>query len=599
MSATPSAGPSSLRTVVWPLLKPYRWHLALAIGLNALHGISTALQALAPKWLIDDVLTAPGLATEERWQRLALLGGAYLLATIFGRMLVWHLGYRVFTWVREQTIFALRAQFFRHVNHLCLRFHGNHASGEIFSYLFGSPLATVMQFYHQASMWVPGAIVIIATTLITAFSWDLPLALVLVATVGVSAVMMERSHRTVRAISKDFQRVEGAVSGTVNDLLRGNRAVKLYAMEESVAVSFEAQAQQIGRKSYERDVRNHIEWMKQETVGYVAFVVLMATACWRYQIGAVTVGEVTAVLIAFGSIQGPIQQIFGSITQWGAAQASIDRIGEVLAAASTTPDPAPSAPLVAVPPAGDLRLANVHFSYAGAADAGGPVPVLTGIDLHIPYGQRIAFVGPSGSGKSTLSQLLLRLYDPDQGTVSLAGVDLRGLQGTAIRKRFGVVPQDPFIFRTTVRDNVKVARPDADDGAIRLALEQANAWEFVARMPQGLDTPVGEGGSSLSGGQRQRLAIARALLADPPFFLFDEATSALDTLSEELIQRSLATQLRGRTAIFIAHRLATVKDCDRIIVIAGGKVAQDGTYDQLLAQPGLFAELVHGQQLRA
>jgi ABC-type multidrug transport system fused ATPase/permease subunit len=225
-------------------------------------------------------------------------------------------------------------------------------------------------------------------------------------------------------------------------------------------------------------------------------------------------------------------------------------------------------------------------------------PVLRDLSLVIPRGQRLALVGPSGAGKSTLAQLLLRLYDPQSGSVRLSGVDLRQFAASDLRKQFGVVPQDPFIFRTTVRDNVRVARPDATDEAIQRACELANAWEFVARLPGGLDSRVGEGGSSLSGGQRQRLAIARALLADPQCFIFDEATSALDTLSEQLIQDAFEKNLGGRTVIFIAHRLATVKNCDRILVIADGHVTQDGRYDALVAQPGLFQDLVRGQSLR-
>jgi ABC-type multidrug transport system fused ATPase/permease subunit len=177
-------------------------------------------------------------------------------------------------------------------------------------------------------------------------------------------------------------------------------------------------------------------------------------------------------------------------------------------------------------------------------------------------------------------------------------MDLRRFAAADLRRQFGVVPQDPFIFRTTVRDNVRVARPDADDAAIRRACELANAWEFISALPGGLDARVGEGGSSLSGGQRQRLAIARALLAEPQCFIFDEATSALDTLSEQLIQQALERNLAGRTVIFIAHRLATVKNCDRILVVDGGRISQDGSYASLIAQPGLFQDLVRGQSLR-
>jgi len=182
--------------------------------------------------------------------------------------------------------------------------------------------------------------------------------------------------------------------------------------------------------------------------------------------------------------------------------------------------------------------------------------------------------------------------------VVIGGIDLRRLKGSRVRKEFGVVPQDPFIFRTSVRDNVRVARPNATDHAIRHVCELANAWEFIAKLPGGLDARVGEGGSSLSGGQRQRLAIARALLSEPNCFIFDEATSALDALSEQLIHESLEKNLGGRTVIFIAHRLATVKNCDRLLVIVDGRVVQDGSYNRLINQPGLFRDLVHGQSLR-
>ena len=582
---------SYLRSVLWPLLHPYRWWLVFASALNAVHGVAVSIQTLAPKWLIDDVLVAKDLSSGERWQKFFVLAALYLAVSIVGRMIVWHLGYRVFTRIRERSVLSLRAQFFRHVNHLCLRFHGTHSSGELFSYLFGSPLANIMGFYQHVSMFCIGAAVILVTTLSTAFAWDWVLGLVLAITVGFAVLLMNYSRRRVHAIAKDFQITEGLVTGHIADLLRGNKAVKLYAMEEQVALSFEEQARQIGHKSYERDIKSHMEWMKQEAFGYVMFAFLMAACAWRYADGHATLGVVMAVFIAFGTLQGPLQQIFQAMTMWGSAQASIERVGAVLDAASSTPDPLPSTTPVMVPPAGEIAFHEVHFAY-------GDQPVLRGITLRIPYGQRVAFVGPSGAGKSTISQLVMRLYDANSGTVSLAGVDLRLMKGNELRKRFGVVPQDPFIFRTSIRDNVKVARPDADDESIITALRQANAWEFVEQLPGKLDERVGEGGSSLSGGQRQRLSIARALLADTPFFIFDEATSALDTLSEELIQRTLDTTLKGRTSILIAHRLATIKNCDRIIVMRDGQIEQDGTYDELVTVSGLFADLVAGQRLR-
>jgi ABC-type multidrug transport system fused ATPase/permease subunit len=182
--------------------------------------------------------------------------------------------------------------------------------------------------------------------------------------------------------------------------------------------------------------------------------------------------------------------------------------------------------------------------------------------------------------------------------VRIGGIDARRFAGAGLRKYFGVVPQDPFIFRASIRDYVRVARPDASDDEVKRACELANAWEFIDQLPRKLDASVGEGGASLSGGQRQRLAIARALLVDPQIFIFDEATSALDSLSERLIQDAVEKSLGSRTAIFIAHRLATVRNCDRILVLDDGRVVQDGTYDEL-SRDGLFGELVRGQRLRA
>jgi ABC-type multidrug transport system fused ATPase/permease subunit len=407
--------------------------------------------------------------------------------------------------------------------------------------------------------------------------------------------MMMRARHRIEGIQKDFQAVEGDVSGQVADLLRGNKAVKLYAMEAQVAQNFERQADVIRRKTYERDIYSHVEWIKQEGLTYVCYALLMAACTWRYLSGHIDLGIVAACLAAYLGLVGPLQGVFTAFTLWGGAAAALARIGAVLDTATTTPDPAHTlgGDVDAPPP----RRATIVFDRVGFGYEPGR-PVLRDLSLTIAPGERVAFVGPSGAGKTTITQLLLRLYDPQEGAIRLGDTDLRAYSTRALRRHFGVVPQDPFIFNTTLRDNLRVARPDADDAAIRQACEQANAWEFIATLPGGLDARVGEGGSMLSGGQRQRLAIARALLSAPACFIFDEATSALDTLSEQLISQAIEKSLGDRTAIFIAHRLSTVKHCDRIFVLEGGVVAQSGRYDELMAKPGLFQDLVRGQQLR-
>lgn len=583
-------GPVSVGRVLWPTIRPYALFMVLGLLFNALHGMAISFQNLAPKWLISDVLKPVGLSPAERLRRAIGLGLLYLLVSAVGRMLVWHVGYRFFTWVRERIVFILRARFFRHVNHLCLRFHGHRPSGEIFNFLFGSPLAQFMHFYQHTSMHVAGAVVTIISTLLVIGLWDPVLTGVLLATAVAAVVVMQWSRGRIKALQKDYQETESGISATVADVLRGNRAVKLYAMEDHVAADFDRSALLLGRKSYHRDIRVHIEYMKYETTTYVAYAILLVTATWRYLGGHVDEGIVAAYLNSFTGIVGPLSMIYTAFTLWGGAQASVERIGTVMKTASTTPDP--DAEVAASPAAGPLEFDRVTFAY----EPGGE-PVLRDFALRIPYGQRIALVGPSGAGKTTVIQLALRFYDPQQGAVRLNGCDLRRMRGADLRRLFGVVPQDPFIFRTTIRENIRVSRPEAMDPDIVEACRRANAWEFIEAMPHGLDERVGEGGSTLSGGQRQRLAIARAMLADPPFYILDEATSALDTLSERLIQSTIEREFEGRTVIIIAHRLATVKHCDRILVMSAGQVVEDGHYEELTQAQGLFAALVNGQRL--
>ncbi len=584
---------------LWPSIEKYKWLVLAALILNAMHGVSVALQTLAPKYLIDQVILAVGITYRQRWERLGILIGVYLLASLVGRMLVWHAGYRIFTYVREKVLFDVRGNFFRHVNHLCLRFHRSHHSGELFSYLFGSPLLQVQNYFQQFTFAAPGALFIVISTVIWVGMWDWLLTLVLIFTCVSTAWLMHHTRQRIQKLHSEYQKTETKVTGFVADLLRGSRDVKLYAMEDKVSADFENRVWEIGRKSYIRDVQSHIQWMKHETLGYVNFAILCAALVWRYFYDQshkpvdhqLTLGQIPVYIAAFTSLQASLTILFQMSTFKAAAQAGVDRIGAVLRTATTTPDPVGYE--AAVPQSGDITLYNVTFGYEPDR------PVLKDVNLTIPFGQRVALVGPSGAGKSTITQLLLRLYDPEQGAILIGGLNIRHCRGPELRHRFGVVPQDPFIFRTNIRDNLCVAKPDATEQQIRRACDLANAWEFISRLPDGLDTPVGEGGSTLSGGQRQRLAIARALLAEPDFFIFDEATSALDTVSEGSVQQAMENAIAGKTALIIAHRLATVKNCDRILVIADGQIVQDGTYDALVGQPGMFRDLIQGQVLKS
>jgi ATP-binding cassette, subfamily B, bacterial len=239
------------------------------------------------------------------------------------------------------------------------------------------------------------------------------------------------------------------------------------------------------------------------------------------------------------------------------------------------------------PSRGEVAFADVRFSYPTRVNA----PALNSVSFRVSQGEKVAIVGPSGAGKSTIFHLLLRFYDPTAGSVTFDGVRLADLDPAELRARIALVPQDSVMFAASVRENIRFGRPDASDADVVRAAEHAHAAGFIAAMPQGFDAPVGERGVTLSGGQRQRIAIARAILRDAPLLLLDEATSSLDAESETQVAAALADLMQGRTTVVIAHRLATVLSCDRILVLEGGCIVEEGTHQTLAAGGGLYSRL--------
>ncbi|HEX6692203.1 MAG TPA: ATP-binding cassette domain-containing protein, partial [Burkholderiales bacterium] len=310
--------------------------------------------------------------------------------------------------------------------------------------------------------------------------------------------------------------------------------------------------------------------------------------------GRLSAGELAAfvfyaTVVASGA--GTVSEVWGELQR--AAGAS-ERLAELL---DTPPGiTSPEAPVA--PPARGARA--IEFDQVGFAYPARPqARALDGFTLRVAPGERVALVGPSGAGKSTVAALLLRFYDPQQGAIRIDGVDVRAMDPGALRRLVAVVPQEPVIFAASVLDNVRYGRPAADRAAALAACERAFAMEFIERLPQGLDTQLGERGVTLSGGQRQRLSIARALLADRPILLLDEATSALDAASERMVQQALQALEEGRTTLAIAHRLATVQHADRIIVMERGALVAQGTHTELMRQGGLYASLARLQFLDA
>jgi subfamily B ATP-binding cassette protein MsbA len=307
--------------------------------------------------------------------------------------------------------------------------------------------------------------------------------------------------------------------------------------------------------------------------------------------GRLTAGTLIAFLLYTVSIAAAVGALASFFSSYQESVGAAERVFQLLETPSGIADPPDPVPLPR-PLRGSVALRDVSFRYhPGAALA------LEGVDLEVAPGETVALVGPSGAGKTTLVSLLPRFWDPVEGAVLLDGVDVRSLRLAELRGAIGIVPQEPALFSGTIRENIAYARPDASGDDVRAAAAAAHAAEFIERLPQGWDTVVGERGVKLSGGQRQRIAIARALLKDPAVLVLDEATSSLDNESERLIEDAMERLLEGRTTIIIAHRLSTVRRANRILVLDGGRIVEEGTHGDLLALGGLYARL-HQKQFR-
>jgi ABC-type multidrug transport system fused ATPase/permease subunit len=309
--------------------------------------------------------------------------------------------------------------------------------------------------------------------------------------------------------------------------------------------------------------------------------------------GALEVGVVVAFVGYLTRFFEPIQELSQLYTTYQQGMAALDKIFDLL---DTPPD------MVDAPDAidpgtlrGEIELDGVWFSYAEGAEAengaGGALWALRDVDLHVPPGQTLALVGATGAGKSTFAKLVARFYDPQKGIVRVDGHDLRGVQQRALRRQLGIVPQEGFLFSGSVRENVAFGRPEATEEEIEAAIAAVGATDFVSRLPQGLDTEVGERGIQLSAGQRQLLAFARALLAEPRILILDEATSNVDVRTEKTIERGLERLLHGRTAIVIAHRLSTIRRAGKIVVLENGQIAEQGAHDELIGAGGPYSRL--------
>lgn len=417
--------------------------------------------------------------------------------------------------------------------------------------------------------------VVVVTCLGLPQGWKFLLCLVVV---PVSVLIVRAIGRNIRSRARAAAAAAADLNAIAIENLQSPREIRAYNLEQrevdrfSVALADGLRIQsRIVR--YDKALSPLLEFVAATGIAFAVWVGADVGLDLQQLLGIIT-----ALYIAYE----PIKRLGRVSNLLRVAEVGLSRLAQVLDAPDEVPDAPSSAPLGQVK--GALRLEAVTFTY-------GRETVLHSVNISIPAGQSVALVGPSGAGKSTLINLIPRFFDPSSGTVQIDGRDLRNVRLADLRGAIALVSQEPVLFNGSVRDNIRLGKPDADDAAVERAAAQAGALEFIQSLPAGFETRVGERGSALSGGQRQRVAIARAFLKDAPILLLDEATSALDTDTERSIQASLSALMRGRTTLIVAHRFSTIRDVDRILVLDRGEIVADGTRDQVYAENVLFRRL--------
>ena len=570
---------NSLRGLL-PFLQPHRPLLAGWLAALALSSGATLTLPVAVKYMIDEGFSAGG--SVDQWFALLMAVAVVLaMATAARFYFVSLLG--------ERVIADLRRTLYGHLLSLDQAFFERTRTGELLSRLSAdtellrSVVGSSMSVALRSGITVVGSAVMLAVT---------SPRLALYALLGIPLVVlpMVLSGRRVRGVAKDSQDRVADANARAGETLGAMHTVQSYAREDYERERF-GTAVTVALGTARRRIR--LQAMLTAIVVVLVFGSITAVL-WLGAKGVVS-GDLSAgtlgqfllyAMLGAGSV-GALTEVWSEVQR---AAGGMTRINELLQERSVLATPSRPTPLP-TPLQGRIVLQGVGFHYPTRPDTA----ALEDFSLTVQPGETVALVGPSGAGKSTVFQLLLRFHDPDAGRITLDGADLRAIEPGALRRQVALVPQDPVIFGTTARENIRYGRLEADEAQIEAAARSAEAHEFLMDLPQGYDSELGERGARLSGGQQRRLAIARALLKDAPVLLLDEATSALDAQSERAVQQALERLMQGRTTLVIAHRLATVLQADRIVVMDKGRIVAQGTHAELLAQGGLYAELARLQ----
>ena len=532
-----------------------------------------------------NVIPGQGVNMAALWQVLVVVGAMYLASALFG----WLQGY-IMAGVVQRTVYRLRRDVDRKLARLPLKYFDSHSRGDILSRVTND-IDNIAHTLQQTVTQIITSVLTLVGVLILMFTISPLLAGISLLVVPLSALV---TTLIVRRSQKQFKlqwERTGDLNGLVEEAHTGHAIVKVFGRQEEVIKTFAQRNEQLYEASFKAQFMSGIIMPSMGFISNLNYVAIAVLGGVRVASGTMTLGDVQAFIQYSRQFTQPITQVASVTNVLQSAVASAERVFELLDETEETPDS--ETPVVLEKVEGHVEFRDVSFRYLP------DVPLIEHLNLEVAPGERVAIVGPTGAGKTTLVNLLMRFYDVDGGAILIDGVDIRDMRRDDLRRLFGMVLQDTWLFSGTVKENIAYGREGATDEEIVAAAKAARVDHLIRTLPQGYDTRLDDESTNLSQGEKQLLTIARAFLADPQILILDEATSSVDTRTEVLIQKAMAALLRERTSFVIAHRLSTIRDADIILVMDKGAIVEQGTHRELLAKGGFYAELYNSQFLEA
>jgi ATP-binding cassette subfamily B protein len=577
----------SLMAWIWKFVRPYGGKLAVALGLMPVYTFFSLAQPYVIKLTIDLFLHPSSGAANYRWlaalrhlqpaHGIQLMGGCYALL-VAGEFCAFYGQYYLTMVVAQLGLSDLRLALFRHVERLPAPFFDREPSGRLVTRIT-TDIDAINEMFNAGALTIVTDLLVLASIIALMFHLSPRLALW---TLGVSApvaLVVKLLQAQARAVYRRIRGSVAALSAYLSEAIVGISTIQLFAAEERSRAEFD----QFNRFCRDALMRANVYEAGLYSMVEAASAITLGVILWIGGYRGVGLGTLVAFIEYAQKFFFPLREMSTKYTALQSALAAVERIAGTMRDNAVEANPTPAVKPQSVH--GEIVFDGVHFAYRSNE------PALAGLSFRVEPGQKVAIVGPTGAGKSTIAKLLARFYDVQSGRILLDGIDVRNLDLAWLRRVIGIVQQDVFIFSGTVFENVRMGREDLKEAQVISALERAQAYPFVERLPGGLYEPLGERGSNLSTGQRQLLAFARALAYDPPILVLDEATSSVDAETERLIRVALDELLKDRTALIIAHRLSTIEKADLILVVAHGQVRESGTHEELLARRGLYYRL--------